>query len=313
MSSITDNRLWEKLWETINFGLILVDAKGMVLMWNGWVAKHSGIPAEFAIGHSLESLFPDGLDTSFRTAIRNALSHRLPIILSNALHRSPLPLFSLPLTHQAQVRIEQSIALTPISEGEDHFCLIQINDTSMSLKRERVLQLKSERLSKYATTDALTGLHNRRAFDERFRVEYARALRQNSPLSLVMLDVDYFKLYNDTYGHSAGDKVLVAVANAIKSQANRATDVVARYGGEEFIAILPNCESHGGLIIAEKFREAVAALNIVHEKSDVSGCVTISAGVATLEPGDTCTANDLLEKVDQSLYQAKHAGRNCVR
>lgn len=313
MSSITDSRFCEKLLSTINSGLVLIDAEGRVLLWNDWVAKHSGIPAGLAIGHSLEALFSNGLNNSFKTAVKNALSHKLPIILSNALHRSPLPLYTLPLTQQIQVRIEQSIALTPIVDEKNHYCLIQINDASMSLKRERVLQLKSERLSKYATTDGLTGLHNRRAFDERFKAEFARALRHNSPLSLVMLDVDYFKLYNDTYGHSAGDKVLVAVANALKAQVNRATDIVARYGGEEFIAVLPNCESIGAQLIAEKFRGAVAGLNITHEKSDVAGYVTISAGVATLEPGATCMAEDFLEKVDQSLYKAKHAGRNCVR
>lgn len=282
-------------------------------MWNDWVAKHSGIPAEFAIGHSLESLFPNGLSGAFKTAIKNALSYKLPIILSNALHRSPLPLFPVPLTQNAQSRIEQSISLTPIIEGENRFCLIQISDTSISIKRERVLHLQSERFSKDASTDGLTGLYNRRFFDESFKAEFARAQRQNTPLTLVMLDVDYFKRYNDTYGHTAGDNVLITVANALKSQATRMSDIVARYGGEEFVVILPDCEAKGGAAIAERLRAAVAALNIKHEKSGATGFVTISVGVATYQPGATCIARDFLEKTDYALYDAKHAGRNCVK
>lgn len=313
MNSKIDNRLWERIWDTVNSGQILLDAEGNVMLWNDWVAKHSGIPAGFAIGHSLESLFPNGLSNAFKTAIRNALSYKLPIILSNALHRSPLPLYPTPLTPETQTRIEQSISLTPIIESGSRFCLIQISDTSMSIKRERVLHLQSERLSKDASTDGLTGLYNRRFFDASFKAEFARAQRQKIPLSLAMLDVDCFKRYNDTYGHSAGDHVLLAVANALKSQANRATDIVARYGGEEFIIILPGCESTGGQAIAERFRKAVADLGIVHEQSDAADHVTVSVGVATFLPSATCMPKDFLEKTDQTLYEAKHAGRNCVK
>lgn len=305
--------LWDKLWDTINSGLILVDDAGKVVLWNSWVAKHSGIPAGFALGHTLESLFPNGLSASFKTAIANALNYRLPIILSNALHRSPLPLYPAPLTQNTQARIEQSISLTPIIEDATRYCLIQIADTSISIKRERVLHLQSERLSKDASTDGLTGLFNRRFFDDRYRAEFARAQRQNLPLSLVMVDVDYFKRYNDTYGHTAGDKVLIAVANSLKSQANRATDIVARYGGEEFIIILPGCDASGGEVIAEKFRAAIAELNIVHEKSETAGYITISVGVASFQPGVTCLPGNFLEKADQALYQAKASGRNCVK
>lgn len=313
MDSRIDNLLWEKLWDTVSSGQILIDADGKVVLWNNWVVKHSGIPAGFAIGHSLESLFPNGLSNAFKSAIRNVLSYKLPIILSNALHRSPLPLYPTPLTPETKTRIEQSISLTPINESGNRFCLIQISDTSVSIKRERVLHLQSERLSKDASTDGLTGLYNRRFFDATFKTEFARAQRQKSPLSLAMLDVDCFKHYNDTYGHSAGDKVLIDVANALKSQASRATDIVARYGGEEFIVILPGCESTGGQAIAERLRKAVADLNITHEKSDVADHITISVGVATFQPNATCMPSDFLEKTDQMLYEAKHAGRNCVK
>jgi diguanylate cyclase (GGDEF)-like protein len=303
-----------KIWDSIKSGLILIDSAGNVLLWNNWVAQHSAIPTELALNHSLESLFPDSLSVSFKTAIRHALQHKLPVVLSNALHRSPLPLYLLPITPYKRERIQQSITLTPILTGEGNpLCLIQIADATLSIKRERVLKSHTERLSKEATTDALTGAYNRRFFDERFAAEFGRAQRQNIPLSLIMLDVDYFKLYNDNYGHPAGDKVLISVVAALKSQLHRPTDVVVRYGGEEFAVILPDSEVEGGRAIAEKLRVAVSDLNIPHSQSKAANHVTVSVGVAAYQPGCVCDATSLLKTADAALYDAKHSGRNCVR
>ena len=316
MSSITADKtfVWEEIWDAVKLGLVLIDGDGKVLLWNDWVAKHSGIPAEFALSHSLESLFPDGLTAPFKTAIKNALSHKLPIILSNALHRSPLPIYPLPITQHEQKRMQQSITITPIGvNGKEHLCLIQIADASISVKREGVLKSKSEQLSKEATTDGLTGAYNRRFFDERFAAEFGRAQRQNIPLSLIMLDVDYFKLYNDNYGHPAGDKVLISVVKALKSQLNRPTDVVVRYGGEEFAVILPDSGAEGGRVIAEKLRIAVSNLHLPHSQSKIADHITVSVGVAAYQPGAACDATALLKTADAALYDAKHSGRNCVR
>ena len=311
----SDNALIrEEIWDAVKLGLILIGGEGKVLLWNDWVAKHSGIPAEFALNHSLESLFPDGLTAPFKTAIRNALSHKLPIILSNALHRSPLPIYPLPITQHEQKRMQQSITITPIgANGEEHLCLIQIADASIAVKREGVLKSHSVRLSKEATTDGLTGAYNRRFFDERFAAEFGRAQRQNIPLSLIMLDVDHFKLYNDNYGHPAGDKVLISVVKALKSQLNRPTDVVVRYGGEEFAVILPDSGAEGGRVIAEKLRVAVSNLHLPHSQSKIADHVTVSVGVAAYQPGASGDATALLKTADAALYDAKHSGRNCVR
>lgn len=307
-------RIAERIWDSIKSGLILVDSEGKVLLWNEWVARHSGIPAEFALDHFIGSLFPDGLTASFKAALKNVLQHKLPIILSNALHRSPLPLYPLPVTQHKQERMQQSIVITPIVTSEEkHLCLIQVTDATLSIKRERVLKSHSERLSKEAITDALTGAYNRRFFDERFAAEFGRALRQNVPLSLIMLDVDFFKDYNDNYGHPAGDKALISVVQALKSQLNRPTDVVARYGGEEFAVILPDSGSEGGRTVAEKLRVAVSGLNIPHGKSAIADHITISIGITTYQPDTVCNAACFLETVDAALYSAKHGGRNCVR
>ena len=304
----------EKIWSSIKSGLILIDNEGNVLLWNDWMARHSGITAELALSRSLESLFPDDLPIPFKTAIQRVLQHKLPVVLSNALHRSPLPLYPLPATQDKQERIQQSITLTPIVTSEGNpLCLIQIADATLSIKRERVLKSHSERLSKEAVTDALTGANNRRFFDGRLAAEFGRAQRQCAPLSLIMLDVDYFKTYNDEYGHPAGDKALISVVNALKSQLNRPTDVVARYGGEEFAVILPDSKAEGSQIIAEKLRTAVSNLAIPHSESKVADHITISIGIATYQPGTDCNATCFLEMADTALYSAKHGGRNCVR
>lgn len=305
--------LWEDIWNAVQLGLILIDEEGNVLQWNDWVVKHSGIPVNFALGHTLESLLPDGLSPAFKTAIRNALAYKLPIVLSNALHRSPLPLYPLPLLQGEQARLQQSISLTPIFNGSAHYCLIQIADASTSIKREQVLKLHSERLSKEAVTDGLTGAYNRRYFDKRLNSELRRALRQNAPISLIILDIDFFKDYNDNYGHPAGDKILISVVNELKSQMNRATDLVTRFGGEEFAIILPDCGYEGGQAIAEKIRSAIADLKMPHSKSPVAHHITISVGVGTYVPGSTCNATTLLEAADKAMYVAKNSGRNCVR
>lgn len=313
-SSLSGNTTpWEGIWDAVQLGLILIDEEGKVLQWNDWVANHSGIPASFALGHTLESLLLDGLSPTFKTAIRNALAYKLPIVLSNALHRFPLPLYPLPLLEGEQARLQQSITLTPIVSGATHFCLIQIADASTSIKREQVLRLHSERLSKEAVTDELTGAYNRRYFNNRLNSELGRALRQQTPISLIMLDIDFFKPYNDNYGHPAGDKILVSVVNELKSQMNRATDLVTRFGGEEFAIILPDCGYEGGQAIAERIRSAIADLKMPHGKSAIADHVTISVGLSTCEPGSTCNPTILLESADEALYGAKNSGRNCVR
>lgn len=302
-----------KIWDNIKLGLVLIDHKGVVLLWNDWVVQHSGIPADLALGHSLEQLFLDDLTSPFKTATKNALSYKLPIVLSNALHRSPLPLYPLPISQHGQNRMQQSITITPITNDGNHYCLIQIADATLSIRREGVLKSHSERLSKEASTDSLTGAYNRRFFDERFAAEFGRAQRQSVPLSLIMLDIDFFKDYNDSYGHPAGDNALISVVAAIKSQLHRPTDVVVRYGGEEFAVILPDSGVNGGGSIAEKLRAAVSDLNIPHRKSTIADHITISAGIATYQPDTDCNAACFLETADAALYNAKHGGRNCVK
>jgi len=169
-----------------------------------------------------------------------------------------------------------------------------------------------EEVQRLSVTDGLTGLFNRRHFDMALAAEWKRAIRDRHPLSLVMLDVDHFKNFNDNYGHQAGDDCLVKVAQALMNSINRPADIIARYGGEEFIAIFPETAGSGALVMAENIRQAIIALKIPHEHSSAAKHITVSLGVASFVPEDGLQAESLLKSADQALYQAKEEGRNRV-
>ncbi|MCS0630511.1 diguanylate cyclase [Telluria mixta] len=177
---------------------------------------------------------------------------------------------------------------------------------------QEALELKNAALERLAHTDGLTGLHNRRHLDDRMAAEVGRAARERTNLSLIMMDVDFFKRYNDTYGHAAGDDCLRMVAGVLAATVNRPADLAARFGGEEFAILLPNTPREGALAIAEAICRGVEAIGVAHAASD-HATVTVSAGVATVVPAPGDDARALVEAADAALYAAKEAGRNTVR
>ncbi|MEM6448200.1 MAG: diguanylate cyclase [Cyanobacteria bacterium P01_D01_bin.123] len=178
----------------------------------------------------------------------------------------------------------------------------------------RVLQdevrVKTAALQKLAILDALTELANRRCFDETLQQEWNRMRRQRQPLSLAICDVDYFKRYNDTYGHQAGDKCLRAIASVLRENIQRAGNLPARYGGEEFAVIMPSTDETEAARVANKILQAIRNLNITHNKSDVATYVTISIGIATTIPQEQDHPDDLINRADRALYEAKLQGRD---
>ncbi len=174
------------------------------------------------------------------------------------------------------------------------------------------LKLRTDPLEAQASIDALTGIPNRRRFDETIRQEWRRAARNLMPMSLLMIDVDHFKAYNDRYGHGAGDECLRQVGIALSASQLRPGDLVARYGGEEFAVILPGCHSAGAHTIAERVRQIIESLGMEHDDSPVAPCVTISLGCATLKPSMDGDPSELFLNADAALYQAKQQGRNRV-
>ncbi|HEY9294758.1 MAG TPA: diguanylate cyclase, partial [Phormidium sp.] len=163
-----------------------------------------------------------------------------------------------------------------------------------------------------ANIDGLTKVANRRRFDEVLQQEWLILRREQLSLSLILCDVDYFKLYNDTYGHPAGDKCLQQIAKTLQQVTKRPSDLVSRYGGEEFAIILPNTPLSGAIHIAEEVQRKVKELAIVHDSSKVSNIVTLSLGVASIIPSICTSPTTLLTIADQALYQAKQQGRDRV-
>jgi diguanylate cyclase (GGDEF)-like protein len=175
------------------------------------------------------------------------------------------------------------------------------------------LKHQADLLRSMAFQDGLTGIANRRRFDETLDNEWRFCRRSHISLSLIMIDIDLFKQYNDRYGHLAGDACLQAVAGALNLRMGRSHDLVARYGGEEFVCLLPGTTLDGALILAESLREAVQALGIRHQASTASEVVTISLGVATVVPNGQLSPDLLVAAADGQLYAAKRAGRNRVQ
>jgi diguanylate cyclase (GGDEF)-like protein len=178
--------------------------------------------------------------------------------------------------------------------------------------RTSQLEAANQKLYELAILDEMTGVANHRRFKEVLDMEWKRAARQSSMISLALIDIDYFKNYNDTYGHQAGDECLRQVATAMRETISRPTDLVARYGGEEFGVILTDTDEEGAAAVAETIRKAIESLMIPHAGSLVSDCVTISVGVATLIPHPDGLAKEIIKGADQSLYEAKHRGRNQI-
>jgi diguanylate cyclase (GGDEF)-like protein len=180
------------------------------------------------------------------------------------------------------------------------------------LEATRQLYDLNSMLTKLSLIDSLTGIANRRNFDRLLEKEWRRSARSDHYISLIMIDIDFFKIYNDHYGHQGGDECLKNVARILKDAIQRPGDIVCRYGGEEFSVILPDTPKNGAFIVAEKLRSEVEKAAIPNKHSALNSVVTISVGVATIQPFDTLTPKDLIIAADRALYDAKKNGRNQV-
>ena len=210
------------------------------------------------------------------------------------------------------LKIEKEIVgVLNINDGEKvsfnvsnlHFVLKLSEFISMTVSNA----ILYEKTKKLAVTDGLTGISNRPNMEQTLRSEFERSMRYGAPLSVVLLDVDHFKVVNDTYGHQKGDEILVAVASLLKKFC-RANDIAARYGGEEFLMILPQSSAQGAFKIAERVREEMMKLNFTDQESNFN--VTTSCGVAELDRDDMKSADQLISAADHALYEAKNSGRN---
>ncbi|WP_017292679.1 GGDEF domain-containing response regulator [Geminocystis herdmanii] len=194
---------------------------------------------------------------------------------------------------------------------EDGFA-ITVRDITVSKKFEIQLQEGNRQLQLIANLDGLTQVANRRCFNDYLKKQWEKHLEKQQPLTLIMIDIDYFKLYNDHYGHQQGDECIYRVAQGIAMIIKRPTDLTARYGGEEFAVILSNTKIEGGLIMADLIQSTIASFEIPHEKSKVNSYVTLSMGVSCLIPNEHLGLEDLIGNADKALYEAKNQGRDRI-
>lgn len=229
---------------------------------------------------------------------RDWLSHRL-----NERHKHNLPsLYSLPGDHWVH---------SYVTKAKDGFLLDVWIDVTQFIRKSRVLEAINRELAFQSTTDGLTGIANRRRFDQAFNAEQSPGLSRMVPMSLLMIDIDHFKKYNDHYGHVAGDKRLRDVADILARCSRRSGDLLARYGGEEFVLFLPSSDLECATEIAQECLHLLEVAAIPHDASPSGPYLSMSIGVATLMPETTLSASYLLIAADRAMYRAKKNGRNC--
>lgn len=216
----------------------------------------------------------------------------------------PLERLELLARIETHLRIRQQ---TQSLQTANHY-LQQANQT-LQLQNRNVTE-NNRKLQQLVHIDGLTQVGNRRCFDERLNQEWLRLRRERHPLSLILFDIDYFKAYNDRYGHPAGDTCLAQIAQTVNRLLKRPGDLLTRYGGEEFAVILPNVDTDGAIYVANCIHTEIARLKIHHESSSVSPYVTVSQGISTSLPSNDVTPEKLLQLADQALYLAKQQGRD---
>lgn len=242
----------------------------------------------------LDIMMPDidGYEVCARLR-KNALTERIPVIFVSALNQA----------QHEEVGLELG-AIDYLTKP------LQPAITRLRIRNQLKLKKYQDYLAELSMLDGLTRIPNRRRFDEALALEWRRAIRAKSPLSLIMMDIDAFKPFNDHYGHQAGDACLQEAAQALHDALERSTDLLARYGGEEFACLLPETDAPGALVIGEKLRRTVAELEIPHEYSPTASHITLSLGLATLVPRPGMEEPGLIGLADDNLYKAKKNGRN---
>ncbi|TWI69186.1 PAS domain S-box-containing protein/diguanylate cyclase (GGDEF)-like protein [Pseudoduganella lurida] len=288
----------------------VLDAQSRVIVWNGACERLTGVPAYEILGtHEAWRCFYQNPRPTLADLVVQERVYEMASLYETHGRPSDEPgsLSAESWCDMPRIGRRRYLAVdaSPIHDPNGH--LLAVVETLRDMTEEKQAQISLEQL---ATRDGLTGLANRRCFDDTLHAEWQRALRQKQPLSLLMVDVDNFKQYNDAYGHVGGDECLQRIAGAVAKEM-RANDLVARYGGEEFAVILPNQALKGAAIVAERIRCRVEALHLPNLGA-AKQFVTVSIGAATALAAPETDPSQLLATADAALYRAKHMGRNRI-
>lgn len=310
MSALDAPSWQDALLNSIEVGIVVVDANFKVEEFNQFMENHSGVQAADIKGQPIFSYFKEIDRTWFERKCQPVFSMKTPVFVIWE-QRQYLFKFgsSRPITSSSDY-MYQNITILPISSEDgkvERICILVYDMTDQAMSKAGVERLNDE-LKIISRIDGLTGLYNRRYWQERFEREFKLANRNKKPISVLMLDIDHFKAVNDNYGHQAGDKVIQSLAMLIK-KATRETDICGRYGGEEFTILLPDTTTETAKLVGERIRKASERYLVKHETIEMN--FTVSIGIAEFSP-EFNRPLLWLEAADQALYKAKESGRNQV-
>jgi diguanylate cyclase (GGDEF)-like protein/PAS domain S-box-containing protein len=313
---------FENLFNQVPEAIIIGDTAGRVLRINAEFTRMFGYTRLEATGRSVDELIATGADLLEATAITDCVAHGQKVAREGVRrHKDGTPIhvsiLGVPIMNRGQQLAVYGIYrdISDIKRAQEEILESQrqLREANVALQeRTRQLEQVNVQLERTSNYDGLTAIPNRRYFEQFYDLEWRRAWRENRWISLIMIDVDFFKAYNDRNGHLAGDECLKHLAQALQ-MVNRASDLVCRYGGEEFVAVLSGTDLSGARLIAERMRQRVKALNLRHGDSSVGPLVTVSMGIAAQIPEATASPSDLLLKADQGLYLAKSMGRDQIQ
>ncbi|MEJ2553664.1 MAG: diguanylate cyclase [Gammaproteobacteria bacterium] len=297
--------------DRINIGVFIINSRREIVLWNHFMEVHSGCPASTVIGRNLFECFPD--------LPRNVVENKIKSVLilknfafSGWEQRPYLFKFrhNRPVTGGVEY-MYQDCTFMPIKDERgavEHICVTVVDTTDVALYK-KMHKEALDSLAEASHRDGLTGIYNRRFLEEAIAKEFNRARRYGGTLSVAMLDLDHFKLINDTHGHLAGDEVLRTISKHLENM-GRSMDTLGRYGGEEFAVLLPETTLDGALTSAERVITSIENTVISHGETSIR--ITVSVGIAQYH-SDMTRYEELIQEADDALYEAKNAGRNCVR
>lgn len=293
----------------LNTGILILDNKFNILMWNRFLEVHANKSNQPVIGQSIFSVFPELPKKWFERKLSSVIQLKTQSFCGWEQRHHLFELsHSRPITTDSDFMAQNCTFLPVEVEGDVERICILIEDVTDVCHYQSQLNKALQELALSNRIDGLTQAFNRKHWEECLAVEFSRACRYKQDLALVMLDLDHFKLLNDTFGHQGGDKVLIETAQAIIDLL-RMGDLFGRYGGEEFAVILPNTDLAGGEEVAERIRKTIANNTIDYQGQNIQ--VTVSIGVAVLSPQDS-RYEDLISQADIALYKAKNSGRNRI-